>query len=113
VLWGSECVWYGSPQPQIEAFRTFQISQQFQDMYGYPALTPAIKAKIFGLNSAAVYGVDPNEVRCRVKQTQLARLKGVMDGELGSRRWALQQMGGPRTWREFWSLARATGGRPG
>jgi predicted TIM-barrel fold metal-dependent hydrolase len=113
VLWGSECVWYGSPQPQIEAFRAFQISQQFQDQYGYPALTPEIKAKIFGLSSAAVYGVDPNEIRCRVKQTALSELKGVMDGELGSRRWAEQRMGGPRSWREFWNLARVTGGRPG
>lgn len=32
VVWGSECVWLGSPQPQIEAFRNFQISKQFQDM---------------------------------------------------------------------------------
>jgi hypothetical protein len=113
VLWGSECVWYGSPQPQIEAFRAFQISQQFQDQYGYPALTPEIKAKIFGLSSATVYGVDPNEIRCRVKATALSQLKDVMDGELGRRRWVEQQMGGPRSWREFWNLSRLTGGRPG
>jgi hypothetical protein len=113
VLWGTECVWMGSPQPQIEAFRAFQISKQFQDRYGYPELTPAIKAKIFGLNAAKVYGVDPNEIRCRIKDSALAKLKRVTDGELGPRRWAFQPMGGPRTRREFLNFARLTRGRPG
>jgi hypothetical protein len=113
VVWGTECIWLGSPQPQIEAFRTFQISKEFQDMYGYPELTPAIKAKIFGLNAAKIYGVNPEETRCRIKQTMLSQLKDTMDGELGTRRWAFQKMGGPRTRREFWNLARLTGGRPG
>lgn len=113
VVWGSECIWLGSPQPQIEAFRMFQISKQFQDMYGYPELTPAIKAKIFGLNAARVYGVDPEMQRCRIKATTLAKLKDTMDGELGTRRWAFNPPGGPRTRREFWNLARWTGGRPG
>src|SRR5215472_16919845 len=31
VLWGTDSVWYGPPQPQIMAFRAFQISPQFQD----------------------------------------------------------------------------------
>jgi predicted TIM-barrel fold metal-dependent hydrolase len=113
VVWGSECIWLGSPQPQIEAFRMFQISKEFQDMYGYPELTPAIKAKIFGLNAAKVYGINPDEQRCRIKATKLAQLKEVMDGELGPRRWAFNPGFGPRTWREFWNLARKTGGRPG
>jgi hypothetical protein len=113
VLWGSECVWLGSPQPQIEAFRAFQISQQFQDMYGYPALTPAIKGKILGLNAAKIYGIDPMARRYKITQTTLARMKEQVDGELGPRRWAFQEMGGPRTRREFMNLARLTGGRPG
>jgi predicted TIM-barrel fold metal-dependent hydrolase len=113
VLWGSECVWLGSPQPQIEAFRRFQISQQFQDQYGYPALTPAIKAKIFGLSAAKVYNVDPKALRYKMTKTTLAQLKDQADAELGGRRWAFQEMGGPRTRREFLNLARLTGGRPG
>ena len=39
VLWGTDSIWYGSPQDQIQAFRAFQISREFQDRYGYPALT--------------------------------------------------------------------------
>jgi hypothetical protein len=95
------------------ADRGLSISQQFQQQYGYPALTPQIKAKIFGLSSAKVYGIDPYAVRCKVAQTSLVQLKDVMDGELGGRRWAFQEMGGPRTRREFLNLARLTGGRPG
>jgi hypothetical protein len=113
VVWGSECVWLGSPQPQIEAFRTFQISKAFQDMYGYPELTPEIKAKILGLNAAKIYKIDPNEVRCAIRQTKLAAVKEVMEGELGPRRGVFAAAGGPRTRREFWNLARWTGGRPG
>jgi uncharacterized protein len=113
VLWGSESVWFGSPQPQIEAFRAFQISEEFQERYGYPALTREIKAKIFGLSAAKIYGIDPHATRCRIKESSLAQLKEVLDGELGSRRWSFQQMGGPRTRREFLNLARFTGGRPG
>jgi predicted TIM-barrel fold metal-dependent hydrolase len=114
VVWGSECVWLGSPQPQIEAFRTFQISQEFQDMYGYPAITDEIRAKIFGLNAARAYKINPDEIRCKINQTTLAKIKEQMDGELGPRRWALGvHNSGPRTRREFANLARWTGGRPG
>ena len=36
VLWGTDSIWYGSPQDQIQAFRTFQISDALRDKYGYP-----------------------------------------------------------------------------
>lgn len=63
ILWGTDAIWYGSPQDQIQALRTFQISTEFQERYGYPALTDEIKRKIFGLNAARVYGIDVAEVR--------------------------------------------------
>jgi predicted TIM-barrel fold metal-dependent hydrolase len=113
VLWGSESIWLGSPQPQIEAFRAFQISKEFQETYGYPELTREIRAKIFGLSAAKLYGIEPEAKRCKIDQTSLARMKRVLDGELGDRRWAFQEMGGPRTRREFARLARFTGGKPG
>lgn len=106
ILWGSECVWFGSPQPQIEAFRTFEISQAFQDQYGYPALTAERRAKIFGLNAAKLYKIDPNAVRCTLDTSKLALLKREVDGELGPRRWVFQPLGGPRTRREFLNLQR-------
>jgi uncharacterized protein len=66
VMWGTDAVWYGSPQPQIMAFRTFQIAPELQERFGYPELTPELKAKIFGLNAARVFGVDPAAVRCAI-----------------------------------------------
>lgn len=75
VLYGSDCVWYGSPQDQIQALRAFQISEQFQEQFGYSPLTPAIKAKIFGLNGARVYGINPSEVLHRAGQDPIEKAK--------------------------------------
>jgi predicted TIM-barrel fold metal-dependent hydrolase len=60
VLWGTDSIWYGSPQDQIQAFRSFQIGAELRDKYGYAQITPQLRAKIFGLNAAKVYGVTPN-----------------------------------------------------
>ncbi len=64
VMWGTDAIWYGSPEPQIMAMRSFQITSEFQDVYGYPALTDALKAGLFGLNAAQLFGVDPTATRC-------------------------------------------------
>ena len=62
VLWGTDSIWYGSPQDQIQAFRAFQIADALVQQHGYPTLTPALKAKVLGLNGATLYGVDPAAV---------------------------------------------------
>jgi uncharacterized protein len=72
LLWGTDCIWYGSPQDQIQAFRTFQISDEFQEKYGYPKITPAIRAKVFGLNAATAYGIDPTEIQTKSATDSLA-----------------------------------------
>ena len=64
ILWGTDSIWYGSPQGQIEAFRAFQISEEFQERYGYPALTEETKTKILGGNAAALHGIDTSAVTC-------------------------------------------------
>jgi hypothetical protein len=64
VLWGTDAVWYGSPEPQIMAMRTFEITTEFQERYGYPALTDELKAGVFGLNGATLFGLDPTATRC-------------------------------------------------
>jgi uncharacterized protein len=106
ILWGTDSIWYGSPQDQIQAFRTFTISEEFQERHGYPALTPAAKRRIFGLNGAPLYGID------------VAALAG--RGELARRRAAYRAdpnpsfaTFGPRSRREFLQLWDARGGRPG
>jgi predicted TIM-barrel fold metal-dependent hydrolase len=57
VLWGTDSIWYGSPQQQIQAFRAFHVTEEFQSRYGYPALTNALKAKIFAGNALRLYGL--------------------------------------------------------
>jgi uncharacterized protein len=72
VLWGTDSIWYGSPQPQIMAMRAFEITPQYQETYGYPALTAAVKADIFGLNAAQLFGVDPTATRCTLAEDPLS-----------------------------------------
>ena len=58
IVFGSDAVWYGSPQWQIEALWRFQIPEEMSQRYGYPRLTPQAKRKILGLNSARLYGLE-------------------------------------------------------
>jgi uncharacterized protein len=57
IVWGTDCAWYGSPQPLIDAFRAFVIPERMQEQFGYPALTAAVKERILGTNAQALYGV--------------------------------------------------------
>ena len=107
ILWGTDAIWYGGPQDQIQAFRAFEITPELQERYGYPALTPAIKAKIFGLNAARVYGVDVERMR-RARRTDVvgrAKLEYQNDPAPSFRTY------GPRTRRELFGLLRAERGR--
>ena len=65
VLWGTDSIWYGSPQPQIEAFRVFEITPEYQDRFGYPALTPEVKRQILGRNAARLYKLTSVPDVCR------------------------------------------------
>ena len=64
VLWGTDSIWYGSPQQQIEAFRAFEISEQLQEEHGYPDLTAEVKAKVLGANAARVLDIEPVGASC-------------------------------------------------
>jgi hypothetical protein len=77
VLWGTDSIWYGSPQDQIEAFRAFEISVEAQEKYGYPALTPEVKAKIFGGNAAALHKIEVPSTRCTITRDQLRAMREV------------------------------------
>jgi predicted TIM-barrel fold metal-dependent hydrolase len=61
VFWGTDSVWYGSPQWQIEAFRRLEIPEDMQKKHGFAALGPAdgtVKSAIFGANAARLYKID-------------------------------------------------------
>ena len=57
IVFGSDSLWYGGPQWQIEALWRFQIPESIADKWDYPELTGAAKRKILGLNSARLYGL--------------------------------------------------------
>jgi len=97
VVWGTDCIWYGSPQDQIQAFRTFQISKEYQEKYGYPEITPEIRAKIFGLNAAVPYGISPKEIELATQSDEVYLAKqNYLNNPDPS-----HQTYGPRTRREF------------
>jgi hypothetical protein len=64
----------------IQAMRAFQISPEFQERYGYPKLTKELKAKILGLNGAALYHVEPNTDRCEFSRRDLEQIRRKLPG---------------------------------
>jgi predicted TIM-barrel fold metal-dependent hydrolase len=103
IVWGTDSVLFGSPQDQIQAFQSFQISAEYQERYGYPALTEGIKAKIFGTTSARLYGISkdaaqaPNDLVGRARSLYAERADPSF------------MTYGPRTRAEFLRLSRLSG----
>jgi predicted TIM-barrel fold metal-dependent hydrolase len=73
VLWGTDSIWYGSPQDQIQAFRTFQIADALVERHGYPKLTPALRAKVFGRNALRVYSLPDDVLQRHLKKDRVTR----------------------------------------
>ncbi|MGH7343562.1 MAG: amidohydrolase family protein [Candidatus Rokuibacteriota bacterium] len=75
VLWGTDSIWWGSPRWQIEALRRFTMPETLMKRFGYGPLTPDVKAQIFGLNAARLFGVDPAAHRNPVPGDYISRLQ--------------------------------------
>jgi uncharacterized protein len=108
VLWGTDSIWYGSPQDQIQAFRSFEIAPELIEAHGYPELTADLKQKVFGLNGARVYEVEVPEER---KKTEA--------DPIGTRKAAYRERAapsfetfGPKTDREYEALLAEREGLP-
>jgi predicted TIM-barrel fold metal-dependent hydrolase len=101
VLWGTDSIWYGSPQDQIQAFRTFQISAPLRDRHGYPEITPAMRANIFGLNALRIYPVPGDVLRKYVKSDKIAFEREEYREERPDPSFVTH---GPKTRREFLNL---------
>ena len=87
VLWGTDSIWYGSPQDQIQAFRSFQIAPELIEEHGYPELTPSLKQKVFGLNGARVYGIDVPERRRKTESDPIGTRKQAYRNMTSSERY--------------------------
>jgi hypothetical protein len=66
VVWGTDSVWYGSPQWQIEAMRRLEIPEDIMKQQGWKIPLGdgrgTVKNKIFGLNSAKLYRLDAQKM---------------------------------------------------
>ena len=77
VCWGTDAIWTGSPQWQIEALRRLEIPEALRQKYGYAPLGAAdgpVKTAIFGDNNARLYNVKP-ALRAEIQNDKLAEYK--------------------------------------
>ncbi|MGB7931359.1 MAG: amidohydrolase family protein [Gammaproteobacteria bacterium] len=107
ICWGTDSLWYGSPQDQIQALRSFEISSAMQKQYDYPPFTARARRRIFGLNAAEAYGLDVDELLHATHHDTLAKLKAEYRNNLNPS----FQTFGPKTRREFLRL-QSPDGRP-
>ncbi|HYV39246.1 MAG TPA: amidohydrolase family protein [Gemmataceae bacterium] len=75
ILWGTDCIWGGSPQSQIDRMRRLRMSDELMNKFKYPQLTDAIKNQIFGLNAALVFNVNVKANRNAIKADKLTGLR--------------------------------------
>jgi len=105
ILWGTDSIWYGSPQDQIQAFRTFQISPEFRERFGYPEITPAIRAKVFGRNALRIYPVADEVLAKHLERDAVAQARANYLNHPDPHFLTY----GPRNRREFLNLLRWSG----
>ena len=78
VLWGTDSVWYGSPQWQIEALRRLEIPEDMQKKHGFAPLGPAdgaVKNAIFAGNALRLYAMDPATVQGEIRDDHIAEMR--------------------------------------
>ncbi|MEE2674449.1 MAG: amidohydrolase family protein [Myxococcota bacterium] len=86
ILWGTDSIWWGSPNWQINVFKNLQIPESLQEQFGYPALTDRDKARILGRNAARLYGLDIDEKRCQIAEDPLSEFRESGEAEAASLR---------------------------
>jgi uncharacterized protein len=121
VVWGTDSLWYGSPQPELVAMRRFRFTERAKELYRLPfglegdvedptrkAPRPerTIRNGILGRNAARAYRVNPDERRHKIDCDAVNSLRegGYLRGAPGSE-WESAPLAshvapGPRTRRE-------------
>lgn len=78
VCWGTDALWTGSPQWQIEGLRRLEIPEAMQKKHGFSPLGAAdgsVKNAIFGTNNAKLYGITPRRAMLDMKNDGISKLK--------------------------------------
>ena len=87
VVWGTDSLWTGAPQWQIEALRRMEIPEDIQKKYSLAPMGPAdgpVKRAILGQNSARIYGFTP-KMQSSLKTDKVAYYKGLYEKHGGDR----------------------------
>lgn len=75
IVWGTDSVWWGSPQWQIEALRRLEIPEEMQKRHGFAPLGAPdgeVKNQIFGQNLARLFNIEMSTVtNARMTQRDL------------------------------------------
>jgi len=85
VVWGTDAIWTGSPQWQIEALRRLEIPEEMQKKHGFAPLGPAdgpVKTAILGENNARLYKY---ERRSALQTDRIALAKALYEAEGANR----------------------------
>ncbi len=88
VTWGTDSIWFGSPQWQIEALRRIEIPADMQKRFGFAPLGAAngpVKSGILGLNSARLYGIEPQRASAEFANDRYASRKAEYEAAGGER----------------------------
>jgi uncharacterized protein len=88
VTWGTDAIWFGSPQWQIEALRRIEIPEDLQKRFGFAPLGPAdgpVKSGILGGNSARLYGIKTKLASAEFATDRFASLKADYQANGGER----------------------------
>jgi hypothetical protein len=88
VLWGSDSVWYGSPQWQIEALRRLEIPAEMRKKHGFAPIGPAdglVKTAIFSANAARLYGIQTRTALGAITNDRIAAIRAEYVASGGTR----------------------------
>ena len=99
VLWGTDSIWWGSPQYLIDAFKLLTIPPAMQAQFGYPPLDDRTKARILGQNAARLYGLKGKDFA----RLPADRLQQVQQEQGGLRAARSLRVYGAQTRRQFFS----------
>ena len=86
VVWGTDSMWYGGPQWQIEAMRRLEIPEDMQKKHGFAPMggaTSSVKNQIFGYTSAGLYNLDLREAYAPLEHDKFAQIKATYDDQGG------------------------------
>jgi uncharacterized protein len=82
VCWGTDSLWTGAPQWQIEGLRRLEIPEAMQKKHGFAPLGAAdgpVKTVIFGGNNARLYDIAPKRALLELRGDRFAALKAEYD----------------------------------